>query len=168
MLVFAKKYTVFIFFLVILFGCQSDNSPYYTIIKKSDEGHLRGVTIGTSIEKVITLEDAKFLESSMDDYLHYDYPISMGNTYTVTYDFSPENELYEIELAVFFDEIEDAEKLFEDYMQFFLRKYGKGKLADDGFTIWTIKNKAENIEIAMINDSQSYGYFSIIIRDLDY
>ena len=32
---------------------------------------------------------------------HYDYEMSMGNTYTVSYDFSEVIELYEIEVAIF-------------------------------------------------------------------
>lgn len=153
---------------MVLAACQSGKSDYFEGIKKSDEGHLRGITIGSAIEEVKASEDATFLKEEMPDYLHYDYPISMGNSFTVTYDFSSENKCYEIEQAVFLDKIEDAASLFSDYEAFFTRKYGKGRLADDGFMIWTHKTAQLNIEVAMINDSESYGYLSIFIRDLDY
>ena len=155
--------------LLLLFSsCEREQNEYYQTILKSDVGHLRGVSIGANISEVKALEDEEFLKDEMPDYLHYDYSINMGNTYTVTYDFSSENELYEIELAVFLDAIEDAGSLFDSYTQGFNRKFGKGREAEDGFTIWNIKNAKSNIELAMINDSQSYGYLSIIVRDLNY
>ena len=76
--------------------------------------------------------------------------------------------MYEIELTVFFDDIEDAQTLFLDFEEQFNQQYGKSKKADDGFTIWNMNNGNINAEIAMLNDSQAYGYLSIIIRDLDY
>lgn len=152
----------------LLFSCGGSNNEHYDTILKSQEGQLRGVSIGMNSEEVQSKENSNFLKNKKVDYLHYDYPISMGNSYTVAYDFSEDDELYEIELTVFFDLIEDAQTLFLDFEQKFIGKYGEEKKADDGFSIWTIQNNDANVEIAMINDSQAYGYLSIIIRDLDY
>ncbi len=170
MSLFKKYCSVILIVAVALFSsCDGNNkSEYYPIILKTEEGHLRGVKIGDNIESVQSSENESFLKDKMQDYLHYDYTIDMGNTYTVTYDFSEDNKLYEIELAAFFDLIEDAGFLYEDFNQHFTRKYGKGRIADDGFIIWKIENAKSNIEIAMINDSESYGYLSIIVRDLNY
>jgi hypothetical protein len=137
---------------------------------KSEKGQLRGATIGSGIEEIKPLEEADFLKESMPDYLHYDYEISMGNSYTVTYDFSDNNELYEIELALFLDVIEDADVLFQNFSDHFNRKYGKGKTEDDGYMVWSTNSSISKnrIDISMINDSQSYGFVTILIRDLDY
>ncbi len=163
-----KFQNILILILTIsLFSCGGSNNEYYETIRKSEYG-FRGVGIGDGIDHVKHIENEKFLKSSKPDYLHYDYPVSMGNSYTVAYDFSEEDKLYEIELTVFFDAIEDAQTLFLDFEEQFNQQYGKSKKADDGFTIWNMNSDTVNVEIAMIDDSQAYGYLSIIIRDLDY
>lgn len=166
---FIHKISILLF-ICVLYSCDQHKNPYFETIFKTGKGHLRGVEIGSSLKKVKSMEDPKFLKDEMPDYLHYDYTLDMGNSYTVTYDFSQEDQLYGIELAVFFDVIEDANTLFEDFSDHFNKKYGKGKKEEDGYTIWKTKSNqlAGNVEIAMINDSQTYGYISIIIRDLDY
>lgn len=160
----------FILTICLLFACGGNKNEHYNDILKSDKGNIRGVEIGASIDAVKALEDAAFLKNEMPDYLYYEYEINMGNSYTVTYDFSEENKLYEIEIAVYYDIIEDIDKLFIDFSNHFDKKCGKGKIEDDGYTIWTTTNSinGSRVEIAMINDSDSYGFLSIIIRDLDY
>lgn len=162
------QYFISLILVVIITSCGGNKSEYFQLILKDESRQLRGVEIGQNIEKVRSIENPNFLKDEMPDYLHYDYTIDMGNTFTVTYDFSDDDKLYEIELAVFLDAVEDAGFLYEDFNNHFTRKFGKGRLADDGFTIWKIQNAKKNIEIAMINDSQSYGYLSVIISDLDY
>jgi hypothetical protein len=159
-----------LFCICIIYSCGQNKNPYFDKILKSNKGHLRGVEIGSSIETVKNVEDSVFLKSEMPNYLYYEYEINMGNSYTVTYDFTKENKLYEIELAVYFDVIEDAGTLFTDFSKQFNRKYNVGKKEDDGYTIWhTSGNNNENrVEIAIINDSETYGFTTIIIRDLDY
>ena len=154
--------------IVFLFSCDGDNNEYYQTIQKTNKGQLRGISISMPIDSVKSIENQQFLKSEKTDYLHYDYPINMGNSYTVAYDFTEEDKLYEIELTVFFDAIEDAQTLFLDFEQQFNQQYGKGQLAEDGFLVWNSRSEAVNIEVAMINDSQEYGYLSIMIRDLDY
>lgn len=164
-----KKILFLIIVLVsILTSCDDNKSEFYPIIQSNQEGHLRGVSIGMLIDSVKTKENSKYLKSSQQDYLHYDYSINMGNSYTVAYDFTEESKLYEIELTVFFDAIEDAQTLFLDFEKQFNQKYGEGNKEEDGFTVWNSRSETANIEVAMINDSQEYGYLSIIIRDLDY
>jgi len=151
-------------------GCGQNKSPYYDEILKSENGHFRGIEIGATIEDLVTIEDEQFLKDQMSDYLHYDYEMSMGNTYTVTYDFSEDNELYEIEVAVFLDVIEDANVLFNNFSDHFNRKYSIGRKEDDGYMTWHTKSSISNSRIAIliINDSEAYGYLTILIRDLDY
>ncbi len=153
-----------------LFACGNNNSTYFDAILKSEEGHFRGAEIGATIQQIKTIENKAFLIDEMEDYLHYDYEISMGNTYTVTYDFSREDELYEIETAIFLDVIEDADLLFENFTDLFNRKYGIGKVEDDGYLTWSTKSNLtkSDISISMINDSQSYGFITIFVRDLSY
>ena len=137
---------------------------------KSEEGQLRGVEISTSIDKVKALENYAFLRDEMPDYLHYDIEINMGNSYTVTYDFSEDNELYEIEVAVFLDVIEDASVLFDNFTNHFNKKYGMGKKEEDGYLTWKTNSSisSDRVAISIINYSESYGYITILIRDLDY
>ena len=111
----------------LLVSCWQNKNPYFDTILKTDIGHLRGTEIGTTIEKVKAVENPSFLKSEMPDYLYYEYELNMGNSYTVTYDYSEENKLYEIELAVYFDVIEDAGTLFTDFSNHFNKKYSKGK-----------------------------------------
>lgn len=161
---------VLLFFVCIIISCGQDKNPFYDVILKSEDGQLRGIEIGLNIEAVKNNEDQKFLKEQMPDYLHYDYEINMGNTYTVTYDFSEKNELYEIEVAVFLDVIEDADILFKSFSDHFNRKYSIGRKEADGYLTWRTKSSisGSRVAISMINDSQSYGYLTILIRDLDY
>ena len=164
------KNTLLLFIVCLLFSCGKNKSPFYDEILRSEQGHFRGIEIDANIETVNNLENKQFLRDKMTDYLHYDYEISMGNTYTATYDFSEDNELYEIEIAVFLDVIEDAEMLFNNFSNHFNRKYSVGKTEDDGYITWHTHSSNSNnrVAISMINDSESYGYVTILIRNLDY
>lgn len=156
-------------FVLTIFSCKKSHSTHYDAILKSEQGIVRGVEMGSPIEDVRKLENKEFLVDNMPEYLYYDYKLDMGNSYTVSYDFS-QNSLYEIEVSAYFDKIEDANNLFAELTAHFLENYGKGKIATDGYTSWRTKsNKSGNsVEIAMINDSQDYGYISILISDLNY
>jgi len=161
----------FVFFsiLLILLSCTPKKSHYFNEIIKSNKGIIRGVEIGESIDEVKLNENSKFLVDDMDNYLNYDYDLDMGNSYTVTYDFS-ENSLYSVELSIYLEQIQKAKDLKKEFANYFETKYGKSKTEQDGYTIWnkTNKNIDNNIEIALKEDSQSYGYLSITIRNLDY
>jgi hypothetical protein len=156
--------------ICFIFSCGLNKSSYFDTIIKTKEGHLRGAEIGTTIETVKALEGVTFLDSEMPDYLYYEYELNMGNSYTVTYDFSEENKLYEIELAVYFDVIKDADTLFNDFSNLYNKKYKSGKKEEDGYTTWhtTSSINGNRVEIAIINDSEAYGFITLIIRDLDY
>ena len=156
--------------ICFFFACDQNKSSFYDEILKSDKGQFRGIEIGSGIEKVKGVENKQFLKDYMPNYLHYDYEINMGNSYTVTYDFSEKNELYEIEVAVFLDVIEDAEVLFNNFSDYFNRKYSIGRNEDDGYITWHTKSSISNsrVAVSMINDSEEYGYLTIFIRDLDY
>ena len=161
---------IILFSLCLLFACQGNKSPYYKEILKSEKGNLRGVLIGSSINDIKTLEKQKNLIDEMPNYLHYEYVLNMGNSYTITYDFSKADKLYEIELAIFLDEINDADLLFKNFSEHFNRKYGFGKEEDGGCIKWNTRAEVSNskISLSMINDSQSYGFITIFVRDLDY
>lgn len=164
------KYSILTLSLIFLFSCANKpQSTYFDTIVKSEEGIFRGIEIGNSVEQIKTAENKEFLVDNMSDYLYYDYKLDMGNSYTISYDFS-EDKLYEIQLSSYFDAIEDAEKLFADFNNHFTKKYGTGKIENDGYTSWRTKSKntGNTVEIVMINDSQEYGYISLIISDLNY
>lgn len=155
--------------LIILYSCTPKKNQYFDTLLKTETGIFRGIEIGNNIEKVKETENEDFLVDNMPDYLYFDYELDMGNSYTVSYDFS-DNKLYEIELAAYFDKIEDANQIFKDFSNHFNKIHGKGKVEDDGYTSWRTKNEKTNtnIEIAMVNDSKEYGYISILISNLDY
>lgn len=156
--------------ICFLLSCGQSKNPYYDEILKSEIGQFRGIEISATIDAVKSNENEQFLKDQMPDYLHYDYEISMGNTYTVTYDFSEENELYEIEVAVFLDAIEDADILFDNFSDYFNRKYSLGRKEADGYMTWHTNSTISNsrVAISMINDSEAYGFLTIFVRDLDY
>ena len=163
------RYTcITILFLFFFSACQYEESPYFKTILKNEIGDFRGAHIGENINTIKALEDARFLWDKSYDYLHYDYAISMGNSYTITYDFSQQDELYEIEATVYLDDINDASLLFENFNSYFDKKYGNNTKTEDGFTTWNVKNAHHHLEFALKNDSVSYTIITIIIRDLDY
>lgn len=158
---------IIILVTVITYSCTEDKGVYFEKILNSKTKHLRGAKVGDNIDHVKSLEEAKFILDDMEDYLHYDYELDMGNSYTVTYDFS-ENSLYETEISVYFDKIDDAKILSQDFLNFFNEKYGKGDLELDGYMNWTTTSSEKNIEFALKEDSEKYGFVSIKMRDLDY
>lgn len=164
-----KLFIVICFLTLGVWSCTSDRSPYFETLLKSETGIFRGASISSSLEKVKSLENDDFLIDEMPDYLYYDYPLDMGNSYTVAYDFS-ENQLYEIEMAIYFDVIEDADKVFAQFTKHFTKKYKKGKSEANNYTVWKTKSEKNNhnVEIALVNDSKEYGYISVLISDLDY
>ena len=164
-----SKIHILAFIFLTILACSTKKSHYFNQILKSEKGIFRGVDIGESVDEVKLKEDSKFLIDDMNDYLNYDYDLDKGNSYTVTYDFS-ENSLYSIELSIYFEQIDKAKKLKKEFLDYFQNKYGESKTEQDGYTIWNTKdNKTKNhIEIALKEDSQTYGYVSITIRDLDY
>lgn len=161
---------IILFSICFLVACQNNKSEFFTPIMTSEDGHFRGAQIGASIEQTKPLENQDFLIDEMEDYLHYDYEMSMGNSFTVTYDFSEKDQLYEIEVAIFLDVIEDADLLYKNLSDHFNRKYSVGKKEGDGYTSWNTTSSISNSKIAvsMINDSQSYGFITIFVRDLSY
>ena len=164
------KTKLFVIIGILLFSCQQEKSPYFQTILKTEKGHFRGINIGAVISEIKAVENEAFLMDKSYDYLHYDYEIDMGNSYTATYDFSENNQLYEIEITVFLDKINDANLLFENFKTHFTGKYGKEHLEEDGYITWetNTNNLHGNIEFAIKNESISYGIITIKIRDLDY
>jgi hypothetical protein len=161
------KNKIIIVLTFLLAACASKSDLFEKLLK-SEEGHLRGVFIGASVEEVKKIEDNNFLTDDEADYLYYDYKLEGRNSYTVSYDFY-DGKLYEIELAVFLEKIEDANKLFEDFKKYFDQKYGASTVEDD-YYLWNtteVKNK-HHIEFALKNHSQDYGYVSLLVTDLDY
>lgn len=166
---FNRPIVVVLILATLVFSCKKATSPHFDAIVKTEEGVFRGIEIGSSIEEVQKNENKAFLVDNMPEYLYYDYNLDMGNSYTISYDFS-ENSLYEIELSAYFDKIDDANNLFAELTKHFTENYGVGKVAADGYTSWRTKSNktGTGVEVAMINDSQDYGYISILISDLNY
>ncbi|MCB9361630.1 MAG: hypothetical protein H6587_09485 [Flavobacteriales bacterium] len=164
-----KTQHIALIFVILFSACTPKKNQYFDTLLKTENGIFRGVEIGNSIAEIKQIENIEFLIDDMPDYLYYDYKLDMGNSYTISYDFS-DNKLYEIELAAYFDQIEDANQIFKDFSNHFNKIHGKGKVEDDGYTAWRTKNEKTNtnIEIAMVNDSKEYGYISILISNLDY
>ena len=164
-----KKSFLFLIISCFIFACQQDKSEDYLSILKTEKGDFRGASIGNTIQQIKALENDSFLIDKMDDYLYYDYEINMGNSYTVSYDFSPKDELYEIEVTTYLDKIEDAHTLFTNFALYFDEKYGEKLIANDGFTTWKtpLKKQPKHIEFAMIDKSETYGIIIIKISDLD-
>ncbi len=157
---------------LLIFGCTSKKkSSLFNEIIKSEKGHFRGVELGAKIDAVRLLESPDFLLDDMPQYLHYDYEISMGNSYTVTYDFT-EEILYEIEVAAYFDVVDDAKKLMQEYVDYFNGKLGNNKKEEDGFITWktTSNLNKHKVEVAIKEDSEKCGYgcLTIIVRDIDF
>lgn len=155
--------------LAVVTSCGTKKSDFFKVINKVEKGQIRGVEIGTDLKTIKAVEDNTFLIDDQPQYLHYDYDISMGNSYTVTYDFY-ENELYEIEIAVYFDLVEDAKKVAQEFIEHYNDKYGKNKLEQDGFTTWKTTSSITNrpVEVALKEDSERNGYGYFVIKIYDY
>jgi hypothetical protein len=167
-----KKVIFYLFVGLILTSCGGggggSHSELYNHIMKGTSGIFRGADMGMSIDDVKKLEDAAMLTDDEEDYLYYDYNLGGDDSYTVSYTFYDE-ALVDMEVQTYIDSKENAAKLFTEMKATFDEKYGNGTLADDGYTVWKGKaGNGNNFEIALIDDSDSYGYVQMFITDLDY
>lgn len=149
-------------------GDSAEKSPLLQKVTHSDDGAFRGVDLGMNVDEVKKAEDASGLKDDEEDYLYYDFELGEEESFTVAYTFY-DGALYSIELETYLDKPQQAADLFKDLKGYFDGKYGEGTLADDGFTVW--KGKApngHNMEIAMMDDSEKYGYVEVLVTDQDY
>jgi hypothetical protein len=162
--------TITILGICLLSSCNYNKSPFYDELFTSETGHLRGANIGAKIEAIHPLENDSFLIESTPNYLHYEYEMSKGNSYTIRYHFSDNNELYAIEMAVFLAKKEDVGLLYKKFSTHFNRKYSIGNTKEKGYITWQTQTitPIRRVAIALINDSDSYGYLTLLITDLDY
>lgn len=165
-----NKFLPFIFALLFLASCNT-NEDYtteaYTKITNGDDGHFRGVMIGMTMEEVKKAEDKSGLKDDEESFLYYDFPLKGEDSYTVSYDFY-EGDLYEIEMNAYLDTKETAKKVFKKLKKNFSKKYGESYVDGAGYTIWSADAENGNeVEIALIEDSEAYGYIQLLISDLD-
>jgi len=154
-----------IIIIATIFSCGNNNSSFFSTIVKSNQKNFTGNSIGKTIHQVKLEEDSTFLLDDLEGYLLYDYAIDSANSYTVTYDFT-QNSLYAIEVSVYLEKIKDAKLLYQEFKKYFTQKYGKGKLADDKYMVWKkYSPKQGEIEFAMKEDSEEYGFLSIKISN---
>lgn len=165
-----KSLSIILLILVqlALLSCSEDKGEYFKTILKSEKNYLRDIQIGNSLEEVKSKENNEFLLDDMHDYLHYDYELDMGNSYTVSYDFSEDNSLYEIEISVYLDKIDDAKILCKDFTSFFGEKSGENSSKEDGYNTWTTSLSGEQIKFSLKEESKNYGFVSIKVRDLNF
>lgn len=163
------KTIVLLTIISLTYGCTS-NTSYFEQMLKNENAHLRGVTIGMTLNEVKAIEQdvTEFLEDDMPDYLYYDIELDMGNSYTVSYDFF-QKKLYEIEMAGYFETKESANITYKAFEKHFNQHFGKGIVANDGFKVWKTNSSITKgkVEIALINDSDHYGSVSIIVSDME-
>jgi hypothetical protein len=156
--------------LCFICSCQQTESPFYEEVLKSEKGQFRGVSIGETLATIKSVEKDSFITEKTSEQLRYTYEMNPENYYTLSYNFSSDDELYAIELAVFLEEVADADLLFKKLSTHFNRKYSLGKTKDEGYITWQSNSSrsGNRSAISMLNDSESYGYLTVLIMDLDY
>lgn len=168
-----KKLPAALVLLMIFFSsCRTkDVSEYGDLLKPvmiTDEGHLRGVSIGDDIEKVKNTEQAKLVEEE-SDYLYYDQQLNEDDFLNVAYYFD-HTGLYEIMLDVTFEQELKANELFTSLHNFYTERHGNPKI-EEGYYIWkTTSEVSTHIEIALKNTSpgNEKGFVTLIISNFDY
>lgn len=138
-------------------------SPELEKLLITNNGVLRGVEMGMSLETVKKLEKAALSDES-SDYLYYDATLNESDYFTINYYFS-EKGLYEITIDVYQDNTANALSLKNALETYFNDKYGKSKTKDD-YMIWeTEANEFKKVEISLFGEEREEGggYVSISV-----
>jgi len=166
---------LFLFLIIILNACTK---PVQLInITKNENGIFRGIDIGDSPEKVMSLEDSLTLKDKAraNTYLYYDIPVKVrggtkgANSFTIAYNFEDEH-LYEIQVDVYLESEDDCQRIYKDFITLYNKKYGK-YIKDQDYLVWNTKSaEGDNISIELINESNEYkdGKLSLTIFNTDY
>jgi hypothetical protein len=167
-----QKISFTILLSLLLFSCRTkDVSEYGNLFESvviTDDGQLRGASIGDDLEKIKNIEQAKIVEEE-SDYLFYDQSLNENEYFNVAYYFD-NTGLYEIMLDVTLENEKKGNDLFTSFHNFFTERHGNPKM-EEGFYIWkTTSDVSEHIEIALKNNSKpnESGYVSVIVSNYDY
>lgn len=155
--------------MACVFSCKTDeNEALFKKLTKTNNGILRGFETGEEYNEVLSEEKNYTHIEKGNDYLYYDFDLGNEESYTLTYNFY-QNKLYEITLDLYLNKSADAKEIFNQFKKHFSDKFGEFQVAKDGYTVWTTTNAlSHKVEIAIKENSDSYGFFTITINDLDY
>jgi hypothetical protein len=167
-----RKISLSVLFALLLFSCKTKSISEYGNLFESvvvtSEGHLRGISIGESIEVVKDTEKAKIMEEEAD-YLFYDHSMNENEFYSVAYYFD-NSGLYEIMLDATLENEKRGNELFTSFHSFFTERHGNPKIEEDYYIWKTTSDLSKHIEIALKNNSlpNEKGYVSVIVSNYDY
>lgn len=168
-----RNISIVLMLLVIgaLTACSGGGGTGNELVDKvirSQDNIFRGIETGMTRDQVKAAEDETGIVDDEEDHLYYDFKLNDQDSYTISYEFYS-GALYEIKLTTYFDAVETATGLYEGLKSSFDGKYGKSEMSDDGYDIWkTTASNGNNVEIALKDDSDAYGFVELYVNDLDY
>jgi hypothetical protein len=152
----------------VLWSCGEEKKTLFEKLLKEKEGILRGFETGETYDEVLSAEKNYTNIEKGNDYIYYDFDLGNEESYTLTYNFY-QDKLYEITMDVYLNSQNTARQLFNEFKNHYNQKFGEGVLSKDGYTTWYTQNKlSQKVEIAIKENSESYGFFTITINNLDY
>jgi hypothetical protein len=153
---FRLSLVILIISCTVLYSCnesQAETNDVETIIKSVEGGDFRGNDLGDDIRKVMAREQRNIVYD-MPDELTCRIPLNIKDStfYEITYNFNDEG-LYVIDLDVYPKSSSAVVELFDEFKDYYDKRYGKSTV-DEGYTTWfTQSNRDTDVEITMIDET---------------
>lgn len=122
-------------------------SDHFKAIIKTDSGIIRGVSLTSTLQDVLSMEDSAKLQEKKDNYYLYNIQYNFPEVADVTYYFSKDKKVEKIELDVYPDNKTNQAKLFEEFEKYFTEKYGKPLKRDNNNIEWN--NNPDKIQVLL-------------------
>lgn len=132
-------------------------------IVKTDEGVLRGIKFGDSLEKVQTLEEAKPLESDSVGNLGYNLELGNYEDADIMYFVDKNNRVFGFTLDIYLNTKPAVDSLFGDFKNYFDERYGKSSFDKEKLVIWNLGDTAK-ITAKDVSIKQAPGMQIQIVR----
>jgi len=135
---------------------STEASQLKSMLNSEDADIIHGTTLGDDIQYVMNTMKPHIV-SEMPDEITTRIPLDLKDStfYDIDYDFKS-GKLYSIDLDIYPKTTADLDILFNEFMSFYDKYYGKGK-SNNGYVVWYTKSKTgEDVEISMIDESAAH------------
>jgi hypothetical protein len=141
------------------------SDAFRALMKTTDQGVFRRVSLGMEYSEVKKLEDTTKVEEQASDHIDYMVNLPELETAEVRYIFDANQKLTRIEVNVYPKSKNSQDSLYTELSEYFSSRHGKG--LDSGESAQKWENKKQDVFISMEKrDTQKVHDISIVITSL--
>ncbi|MBL7883792.1 MAG: hypothetical protein JNL69_06965 [Bacteroidia bacterium] len=146
--------------LLLIVSCTEPQSelasygPIFENVMISENGVFRGLSLGNSIDTVLSIEKSTAMEAD-EGYLYYEFSVDSSASYNIAYTFD-EIGLSEIQSDIFINQSEQTEEVYNAFKSYFDKHYGTSQ-DHQGFAVWSVSSKKYGtVRINLSNESADF------------